>query len=107
MGVSITKTFYCDICPATFDNGQALRDVVLPARIYSDDGEKFTRGYVKASVCANCLDKFWEISDSNFAVIEKGLRGVKFYPHFENDKKDAPEREFVILGYLDKDPEGK
>ena len=107
MGTTTKKIFYCDLCPATFDNGQALRDVVLPARIYTEDGEKYTRGYCKASLCATCLDKFWETSDTHFCIVEDGMRGVKFYPHFETDKKDGTQKDYVLLGFQDKDLEGK
>ena len=104
MGTTTKKIFYCDLCPATFDSGQALRDVVLPARIYTEDGEKYTRGYCKASLCANCLDKFWETSDTHFCIVEDGMRGVKFYPLFEPTATDKPKPEAPVIGFIDKIP---
>ena len=103
MGVATKKTFYCDLCPAVFENGQALRDVVLPARLYDPSGEKYTKGFLKASLCSNCLDEFWKVSDSSFCMIESGMRGVKFYPHYETKPKNVPVPDPIIIGYQDKD----
>lgn len=100
MGTAVKKFFYCDMCPATFDNGQALRDVALPARLYNEEGTDYVRGYQKASLCQTCLNKFWEASDTYFARVEVGLRGVKFYP--VDQEQDLPEREPAIVGFLDK-----
>ena len=105
MGVSTKKTFYCDLCPATFDNGQALRDVVLPARLYDDTGEKYTKGYLKTSLCPKCLDEFWIVSDSHFCLIENGLRGPKYYPHFSVEEKN--DSDGLTLGFADKVPKNE
>lgn len=75
--------FYCDCCLATFMNGQGLTDLEIPVRVYDDKGEKFTCGFKKVSFCNRCTQEYWKASDANFAVVEVGLTGTKFYPHFE------------------------
>ena len=77
--------FFCDCCPRTMPNGQGLINLELPVRLYDEKGEKYTRQLKKVALCMTCFDKFWEASDANFAVVEVGLRGTKFFPHFETE----------------------
>ena len=75
--------FYCDCCSKTFPNGQGLIDLEIPVRKYDEKGESYLLSFKKVALCKDCLDRFWEASDANFAVVEVGLTGTKFYPHFE------------------------
>lgn len=97
--------FYCDCCPETFPNGQGLIDVELPARLYDDKGESYTKALKKTSLCKKCFDHFWEASDANFAVVEVGLRGVKYFPHYET--KLDPFDDLRFIGMDDKKEDSK
>ena len=83
--------FACEICPRIFTNGQFLFDVILPVRLYEDDGMKFAMGQKKVSICSHCLEVFNEVVESNFAIIEVGLRGTKPFPVFDTGVSDLEE----------------
>lgn len=101
MGERSTTVFFCDTCPETFEDKKFLTKFSVPARIYSKDGTSFVKGFIDTDLCPKCLNKFWEISDSNFCLVEKGIRGVDYYPHYDVSSKDNENCDVPVLDNID------
>jgi hypothetical protein len=89
LGVIETKTYFCDCCPQKFAKEGGLTKVSVPCRKYSNDGTSYVFGESEMDLCNRCLQKFYEASDTHFAVIETSdIRDRKVIPHFEVEYDD-------------------
>ena len=89
MGKSEFICYNCDTCPNVFDSPSELKSITVAARHYDRDGKRFVPVIEAVDVCQSCFRRFFDLVDSQFATIEKGVGPRKIISHFgDQDGKE-------------------
>ena len=79
---TVKEYWTCDICGKQYEQDGKLKKLKIPSKRYDCEGKSWSKGFSELDLCEDCLDKYWEICNTNFETVDD-CYDIKVAKHFD------------------------